>query len=702
MRKLSQVWIPILLAFVTVAANAQSFRVQCPPFTITHPLTGTGCSTNPTGPGCNNTEPLYRGPTQFTRPATGPSQYVLPTSGTVNGAIKCQQISGGDGYSTMADGTQTFMFSFGPLSGLADVAAGHPATQFPYIFNTPYPGTLTRGDPATTDGATSGATPYTAWPPPANSGFMNWNGAVGLAPELTSIVNVANLQQGPVLLPATVPGCPSTGASAFTVTGWADAPFTIAAGQPVVITNVVAEGPTPTPPGYAGTWTVSCVANAIAMSPDGFSEYAFQYVATTSGLAADTGNDTAATAASPSAFDGHVDPRPIMDVGVMNGNIPGPLSAFDEDDEFFLTLTNVGMIMRPDLFEQHTVHFHGYPNASSFYDGVPDASIAINIGASFTYYYLAPDAGTYFWHCHITPPEHLQMGMVGQLYVRPRQDRVPVGGNLYTYLGYQNGISEPSTNPVVDLRTTCNTASDILCSARMPATSNTVAQALDALVIDPATGAADLPDKYAYNDGDGSTQYDVEYPLQMHGFDPNFHFVGMTFNPEMFTDMKDKYFLLNGRSYPDTVAAGPQATVSSDGQMHYSQPLPAIINIPAGGKALLRLVNLSVTEYHTIQSLGVPMHVVGWNAKLLRDQSGINTEYWTNSITLGGGESLDAILDTSVGKPDGTAYKAGETYYLYTPQLDHLSNDAENFGGLMTEVHICNTVTGSTFGNTCN
>ncbi len=134
------------------------------------------------------------------------------------------------------------------------------------------------------------------------------------------------------------------------------------------------------------------------------------------------------------SLDGHVDPRQIMDVGVMNGNIPAPLMAIDEDDEFFLTLTNVGMIMRPDLFEQHTVHFHGYPNASSFYDGVPDASVAINIGGSFTYYYLAPDAGTYFWHCHITPPEHLQMGMVGQIYVRPRQNRVPVGSSLYAAL----------------------------------------------------------------------------------------------------------------------------------------------------------------------------------------------------------------------------------------------------------------------------
>jgi FtsP/CotA-like multicopper oxidase with cupredoxin domain len=391
-----------------------------------------------------------------------------------------------------------------------------------------------------------------------------------------------------------------------------------------------------------------------------------------------------------------------MDIGVMNGNIPAPLFAFDEDDEFFLTLTNVGMIMRPDLFEQHTVHFHGYPNASSFYDGVPDASIAINIGASFTYYYLAPDAGTYFYHCHITPPEHLQMGMVGQLYVRPRQDRVPVGESLYTSLEYQNGISEPANYPTVDQRTVCNTGTDILCSARMPAATNAIAQATDPLVIDPATGLADLPKKYTYNDGDGSTEYDAEYPLQMHGFDPNFHFIGMTFNPEMFADMKDKYFLLNGRSYPDTTAAGPQATITTDGQMHYSQPLPAIINIPAGGRALLRLVNLSVTEYHTLQSLGVPMHVVGWNAKLLRDQSGINTEYYTNSVTLGGGESLDAILDTSLGKPDGTPYKAGETYYLYTPQLDHLSNDAENFGGMMTEVHICATVTGNTFGNTCN
>jgi FtsP/CotA-like multicopper oxidase with cupredoxin domain len=141
---------------------------------------------------------------------------------------------------------------------------------------------------------------------------------------------------------------------------------------------------------------------------------------------------------------------------------------------------------------------------------------------------------------------------------------------------------------------------------------------------------------------------------------------------------------LNGRSYPDTVTAGPLATMTTDGSMHYSQPLPSIINIPAGGKALLRISDLDVTEYQTLASLGIPMKVVGINAKLLRDQSGNNLYYNTNSITMAGGESMDVILDAS----DTTKYPQGSVFYLYTPNLDHLSNDAENFGGLMTEVRI--------------
>ena len=114
----------------------------------------------------------------------------------------------------------------------------------------------------------------------------------------------------------------------------------------------------------------------------------------------------------------------------------------------------------------------------------------------------------------------------------------------------------------------------------------------------------------------------------------------------------------------------------------------AIINIPVGGRALLRISDLDVTEYQTLATLGIPMQVIGINARLLRDQAGNNLYYNTNSITLAGGESTDVILDAS----DKTRYQAGNVFYLYTPNLDHLSNDAENFGGLMTQVNICSSV----------
>ena len=390
-------------------AQAQTFRVQCPMSTTLHPLVDSTGVVN-----------------------TDASQNTFP-----NPHIKCQQISGGDGFATMADGTQTYMFSFGPLSGLGNIVKGQP-------------GTVTAAEfmQSNLDSTTGNVLDVIKIGAPDSAAYA-FNGAIGLVPDVQAVDGVVGTE-----------------------------------------------------------------------------------------------------------LTGHVDPRLIMDVGVLNGNIPAPLIAIDEGDELFLTLTNVGQVMRPDLFEQHTVHFHGYANASAFYDGVPDASVAINIGGSFTYYYLAPEAGTYMWHCHISPPEHLQMGMVGQLYVRPKQNTVAVATPLRSALAAEQG-----SNPLAK----CS-ANDIMCSTQLP------------FVNTGATAVAGT--MYAYNDGDGSTAYDVEYPIQLMGFDPNFHFVGMTFNPESFADNKDKFFLMNGRSYPDTINPDPLSTQTSDGTLHFSQPMPTLVNIP--------------------------------------------------------------------------------------------------------------------------
>ena len=81
-----------------VSAGAQSFKVQCPTHTTPQP---------------------GRQRDQRDRQ----SRSTIPAAHT-----KCQQISGGDGFATMGDGTQTYLFAFGPLSGMADIVKGLPGT----------------------------------------------------------------------------------------------------------------------------------------------------------------------------------------------------------------------------------------------------------------------------------------------------------------------------------------------------------------------------------------------------------------------------------------------------------------------------------------------------------------------------------------------------------------------------------------------
>src|SRR5512143_1540273 len=122
----------LALCLLATEASAVSFRVQCPDQTTLHPLV--------------NSNGL-----------TGQPDSTLP-----NPAIKCQQISGGDGFATMADGNQIYLFAFGPLSGLADIVKGLPGTEPASVFNTVAPTDPGVGDP-------NPATTY--------------NGAVGLTPD---------------------------------------------------------------------------------------------------------------------------------------------------------------------------------------------------------------------------------------------------------------------------------------------------------------------------------------------------------------------------------------------------------------------------------------------------------------------------------------------------------------------------------------
>ena len=106
------------------------------------------------------------------------------------------------------------------------------------------------------------------------------------------------------------------------------------------------------------------------------------------------------------------------------------------------------------------------------------------------------------------------------------------------------------------------------------------------------------------------------------------------------------------------------------------------INQPrAGDKISLRLSNVSTTDLITVATtLGVPMKVVGRGAELLRGPTGLDTSYEVGVLNIGGGQAFDVIIDTAGVSPG--------TYFLYTTNLNFLSNDAQDFGGIMTEIHL--------------
>ncbi len=131
----------------------------------------------------------------------------------------------------------------------------------------------------------------------------------------------------------------------------------------------------------------------------------------------------------------------VMAAGALAAAFPAPPIVVDEGKKFYLTLTNVGMLIRPDLFDPHTVHFHGFPQSSTVFDGLPESGLSINMGASLTYFYDLVEPGTYMYHCHVEATEHMQMGMLGNLYVRPAQNGTP----LAVYARERDRAQSPTT-----------------------------------------------------------------------------------------------------------------------------------------------------------------------------------------------------------------------------------------------------------------
>lgn len=102
--------------------------------------------------------------------------------------------------------------------------------------------------------------------------------------------------------------------------------------------------------------------------------------------------------------------RPSTAIWGYDGTVPGPTLRVMRGEEVKVRLIN-------ELPEPTLIHWHGLrlPNAM---DGVPHLTqMPIAPGESFDYRFVAPDAGTFWYHSHLYSSEQLERGLYGALIV---------------------------------------------------------------------------------------------------------------------------------------------------------------------------------------------------------------------------------------------------------------------------------------------
>lgn len=109
-----------------------------------------------------------------------------------------------------------------------------------------------------------------------------------------------------------------------------------------------------------------------------------------------------------------IDGKPAF---TFNGTVPGPVLHVTQGDRVRVTLLN-------HLPVATTIHWHGLrlPNAEDGVAGITQD--AVGPGQSFTYEFVATDAGTYWYHSHQETGSQIPAGLFGALVVQPPAGRV--------------------------------------------------------------------------------------------------------------------------------------------------------------------------------------------------------------------------------------------------------------------------------------
>jgi FtsP/CotA-like multicopper oxidase with cupredoxin domain len=115
------------------------------------------------------------------------------------------------------------------------------------------------------------------------------------------------------------------------------------------------------------------------------------------------------------------------DAWTYNGGIPGPLIRVRVGDRLIVHFTN-------KLPQPTTVHWHGMRVPIQM-DGVPGISQPdVQTGGSFTYDFVVPDAGLYWYHPHVMSALQVGYGLYGAVLVEDPTENIGVSDELVLVL----------------------------------------------------------------------------------------------------------------------------------------------------------------------------------------------------------------------------------------------------------------------------
>ncbi len=306
--------------------------------------------------------------------------------------------------------------------------------------------------------------------------------------------------------------------------------------------------------------------------------------------------------------------------------LPGPVLCVNEGD-------NVTIVLNNTLGEDTSIAFPALENVTV--NGVPAqpqfdsggnltslTNVATKSGGSVTYKFLANQPGTFVYQSGTDQGKQINMGLFGAIIVRPNVTGLPA---------LPSGVG------------------------------------------------------YAYKRADSAFNLSNEYIMITSELDPDLHQAVERNQAYDITKQHPRYWQINGRSFPDTIADNGAAWLSTQpyGSMVRMQPYNTSLTSPSHYPGLVHYINVGMLN-HPFHPHGNHGRVIGRDGRALASPGNEDLSYEKYLILLGAGQTWDVTyqwtdvsqwnpatkpIPVTVPQQQNLTFKDGVTWYSGSPYL---------------------------------